>query len=45
VALPVLGVSGFWQNAIYGAVILFALVIDRSVRQGGLKGLLARDAA
>jgi rhamnose transport system permease protein len=45
VALPVLGVSGFWQNAIYGAVILFALVIDRSVRQGGLRGLLARDTA
>lgn len=45
VALPILGVSGFWQQAIYGAVILTALVIDRSVRQGGLKGLLARDAA
>ncbi len=45
VALPILGVSGFWQQAIYGAVILAALVIDRSVRQGGLKGLLARDAA
>ncbi|MEW9305670.1 ABC transporter permease [Labrys neptuniae] len=44
VALPILGVSGFWQQAIYGAVILAALVIDRSVRQGGLKGLLARDA-
>ncbi|HTJ58851.1 MAG TPA: ABC transporter permease [Devosiaceae bacterium] len=45
VALPMLGVSGFWQDAIYGAVILVALVIDRSVRQGGIKGLLARDAA
>lgn len=45
VALPILGVSGFWQQAIYGAVILIALVIDRSVRQGGLKGLLARDVA
>ncbi|MFT4132640.1 ABC transporter permease [Labrys sp. (in: a-proteobacteria)] len=45
VALPILGVSGFWQQAIYGAIILAALVIDRSVRQGGLKGLLARDAA
>lgn len=44
VALPILGVSGFWQQAIYGAVILAALMIDRSVRQGGLKGLLARDA-
>jgi rhamnose transport system permease protein len=45
VALPILGVSGFWQDAIYGAVILVALVIDRTVRQGGIQGLLARDAA
>ena len=33
VALPTLGVSGFWQNAIYGAIILVALVIDRTVRE------------
>ena len=45
VALPVLGVSGFWQNAIYGGIILIALVIDRTVRQGGLRGLLARGGA
>ncbi|BCP51428.1 sugar ABC transporter permease [Kaistia sp. 32K] len=45
VALPILGVSGFWQNAIYGAIILIALVIDRTVRQGGLRGLLARGGA
>ena len=31
VALPMLGVSGFWQAAIYGAVILIAL-IDRPHR-------------
>jgi rhamnose transport system permease protein len=45
VALPLLGVSGFWQNAIYGAVILAALVVDRTVRQGGVEGLLGRDVA
>ena len=45
VALPVLGVSGFWQNAIYGGIILIALVIDRTVRQGGVRGLLARGGA
>lgn len=33
VALPTLGVSGFWQNAIYGAIILIALDIDRLVRR------------
>jgi rhamnose transport system permease protein len=32
VALPVIGVSGFWQSAIYGAIILVALIIDRTVR-------------
>lgn len=35
-ALPLLGIPGSTQNAIYGAVILIALLIDRSVRQGGL---------
>jgi rhamnose transport system permease protein len=45
VALPLLGVSGFWQGAIYGAVILIALVVDRSVRTGGMRGLLGRDVA
>jgi rhamnose transport system permease protein len=42
VALPILRVSGFWQDAIYGAIILLALVIDRTVREGGLKGLVGR---
>jgi len=31
VALPILGISGFWQNAIYGAIIIIALVVDRIV--------------
>jgi rhamnose transport system permease protein len=34
-ALPLLGIPGTTQNAIYGAVILVALVIDRLVRQQG----------
>lgn len=37
VALPILGISGFWQDAIYGAVIIIALLIDRSVRESGIK--------
>ncbi len=45
VALPILGVSGFWEKAIYGGIILAALVIDRTVRQGGIHGLLARSDA
>jgi rhamnose transport system permease protein len=45
VALPILGVSAFWQDAIYGAVILVALLIDRSVRQRGLKSLVAGNRA
>lgn len=45
-ALPVLGISAFWQNAIYGAVILLALIIDRTVRQSGAASLAAaRNAA
>jgi rhamnose transport system permease protein len=35
-ALPLLGIPGSTQNAIYGAVILIALLIDRSVRQRGI---------
>ncbi len=35
-ALPLLGIPGSTQNAIYGAVILIALLIDRSVRQRGV---------
>ncbi len=38
-ALPVLGISAFWQNAIYGAVIIIALIIDRTVRQSGIVAL------
>ncbi len=34
-ALPLLGIPGSTQNAIYGSVILIALLIDRSVRQRG----------
>jgi rhamnose transport system permease protein len=46
VALPILGVSAFWQQAIYGAVIIIALLIDRSVRLRGIASLsLARSAA
>ncbi|HEV3313003.1 MAG TPA: ABC transporter permease [Chloroflexota bacterium] len=42
VALSVLGVSGLWQNAIYGGIIVLALIIDRTVRSGGVRDLLAR---
>lgn len=35
-ALPLLGIPGTTQNAIYGGVILIALLIDRSVRQRGI---------
>jgi rhamnose transport system permease protein len=38
-ALPLLGIPGSAQNAIYGSVILIALVIDRSVRQQGIVSL------
>jgi len=38
-ALPLLGIPGTAQGAIYGAVILVALLIDRSVRQQGVAGL------
>jgi rhamnose transport system permease protein len=41
VALPILGVSAFWQDAIYGAVIIIALLIDRSVRQSGIRSIAA----
>jgi len=46
VALPILGVSAFWQSAIYGAVILLALVVDRTVRIRGAAALtLSRGTA
>lgn len=38
-ALPLLGIPGTSQAAIYGAVILIALFIDRSVRQQGIVSL------
>ncbi len=41
-ALPFVGVAGTTQNAIYGAVILFALIIDRSVRRHGIASLARR---
>jgi len=37
-ALPILGVSGFWQGAIYGGLIVLALVVDRAVLSRGLGG-------
>lgn len=44
-ALPLLGIPGTTQNAIYGAVILVALLIDRTVRQQGIKSLKIRGRA
>lgn len=38
-ALPLLGIEGKWQAAIYGGVILIALLIDRTVRQQGVATL------
>jgi rhamnose transport system permease protein len=38
-ALPLLGIPGTVQNAIYGAVIVVALLIDRTVRQRGIAAL------
>lgn len=38
-ALPLLGIPGTTQSAIYGAVILLALLIDRLVRQQGQRNL------
>lgn len=38
-ALPLLGIPGTSQAAIYGAVILIALLIDRTVRQQGIASL------
>jgi len=38
-ALPLLGIPGTVQNAIYGAVIVVALLVDRSVRLRGVAAL------
>ena len=43
-ALPLLGIPGTSQNAIYGAVILLALLIDRLVRRQGLKAMVGARA-
>lgn len=46
VALPILGVSAFWQDVFNGAVIVAALLVDRWVREGSTRALAAeRDAA
>ena len=44
-ALPLLGIPGTTQSAIYGAVILVALLIDRMVRLQGQTRRVARAAA
>jgi rhamnose transport system permease protein len=44
-ALPLLGIPGTTQSAIYGAVILVALLIDRVVRQQGQRRSLTRVSA
>jgi len=43
-ALPLLGIPGTWQSAIYGTVIVVALLIDRSVRLRGVASLAALRA-
>jgi len=43
-ALPLLGIAGASQSAIYGAVIVIALLIDRSVRLRGVASLAALRA-
>jgi rhamnose transport system permease protein len=43
-ALPLLNIPGTTQSAIYGAVIIVALLIDRSVRQRGIAALVMQKA-
>ncbi len=46
VALPVLGVSAFWQDVFNGAVIVLALLLDAYVRRRSTAALVAeREAA
>jgi rhamnose transport system permease protein len=46
VALPILGVSAFWQDVFNGAVIVIALLIDRAVRERSNKSIAdARNLA
>src|SRR5215510_229986 len=45
-ALPILGISDFWQQAVVGALILFAIVLDRILASRQKRKLIqARDAA
>ena len=44
-ALPLLGIPGTTQSAIYGAVILVALLIDRLARQQGQNRYLVSGGA
>lgn len=37
VALPILGISAFWRNAIFGSMIILALLTDRFVRESSAK--------
>jgi rhamnose transport system permease protein len=43
-ALPLLGIPGTTQSAIYGGVIIVALLVDRLVRQHGQKSAVVRTA-
>lgn len=43
-ALPLLGIPGTTQNAIYGSVIIIALLIDRTVRQHGIQSIARQRA-
>jgi rhamnose transport system permease protein len=44
-ALPLLGIPGTTQTAIYGAMILLAILIDRTVRRQGALGVMTRSAS
>jgi len=44
-ALPLLGIPGTVQSAIYGLVIIVALVIDQSVRERGIQALTTARGA
>ena len=44
-ALPLLGITGTVQSAIYGLVIIVALVIDQTVRERGIQALTTARGA
>jgi rhamnose transport system permease protein len=44
-ALPLLGIAGTVQSAIYGLVIIVALVIDQTVRERGIQALTTARGA